>query len=597
MSAQTTPFAYTRRLLRLAAMPRWALPSIVTLGLIAAALEGVGLYLLVPLVQSLSSSTSQHQLIEVSERVLGGIPPQERTLIIIAGVCVAIVLKNVASLLNTYLTRYVYGHVAHNLRIRLFRQVLASCIDYRPGNRMTDIIETVGGNTWKVGNAVTMVFRVIVSVCTFVVFLALMLFISVRLTALALVLMAVGAFLVHAATRRAQEVGAAAVEENKRFGLRMWESIGFLQLIRTHSREDYEVERLGAASHTVRRRLLQMDLLWALPGPLSEVSAILIVGTIIVVGTTIGAGVAVLAAFLVVLYRLQTPAREMMQVRVMLNSLGAAVDDVETMLEQTAQPLLTSGDKPAPTLREGIAFENVSFAYAPGETPALRDVSLVIEAGQVTALVGASGAGKSTLMRLLFRFQDPTEGRILADGQPLTEIGLAGWRSRIGLLSQEPHLFNASVEANIGYSVPGATPEQVRAAADIAGATSFIEALPEGFQTVMGDRGARLSGGQKQRIALARTILSDPDILLLDEPTNALDNESERAFQTALEVYAKNRTVIVIAHKLSTVREADKVIVLDAGRVVEVGPPDALLARPGHFARLHGLEQTTARRA
>lgn len=579
-----------RRLFRLAALPAWTVPAIVGLGLLTAGFEGLGLYLFIPLIQNLSATASQHPLSKLSEHLLAAIPPADRTLVLIAAVCGAIILKNAAALLGTYLTRYVYGDVGHRLRLRIFQQALWSAVDYRPGVRLANIIETIASNTWKVATAVTVLFRALIATCTALVFLILMTIISARLTVLALALMMVGALIVHLTTRTAEEVGREAVAENKAFGMRMWESINYLQLIRTHGREAYEQQRLETLSDTVRRRLLRMDMLWALPGPLSEVSGILVVGALIVVGSRVGAGVAVLAAFLAVLYRLQAPAREMMQVRVMLDSFIGPLEDVETFLEDTRAPLLVSGRKPAPPVRQGIELRDVSFVYAPGETPALSHITATIPAHKVTAVVGASGAGKSTLMMLLFRFRDPTSGEILVDGAPLAELKLDSWRSKVGLLSQEPQIFHTSVEENIAYSVPGATLDQVRAAAEIAGATEFIEALPEGFQTVLGDRGARLSGGQKQRIALARTILSDPALLLLDEPTAALDNETERAFQEALEIYARDRTVVVIAHKLTTVRAAHQVIVLDAGRVVETGTPEALLSRPSRFARLHGLE-------
>jgi subfamily B ATP-binding cassette protein MsbA len=213
-----------------------------------------------------------------------------------------------------------------------------------------------------------------------------------------------------------------------------------------------------------------------------------------------------------------------------------------------------------------------------------------VPAGKTTAIVGESGAGKSTVMSLLFRFRDPTSGEIVADGTPLTAFDLQSWRERLSVMSQEVYLFNDTIAANIEYADFDAGPERVREAARIARADEFINSLPEGYDTRVGDQGMRLSGGQRQRIALARAILRNPDILLLDEATNALDIETEQAFQLALKQFSKGRTVVVIAHRLATVRAADQIIVMSKGRVIEVGRPDLLLKRPGHFARLYNLQ-------
>jgi subfamily B ATP-binding cassette protein MsbA len=193
-------------------------------------------------------------------------------------------------------------------------------------------------------------------------------------------------------------------------------------------------------------------------------------------------------------------------------------------------------------------------------------------------------------MTLLYRFEDPTEGEILVDGTPLRELDLRSWRDRLSLMSQDVRLFNDTIAANIAYGDLEASAETIQKAAKVAGADEFIRDLPQGYATDVGDYGMRLSGGQRQRIALARTILRDPDILLLDEATNALDSESERAFQDALDMYARGRTVIVIAHRLTTVAGADQIIVLEGGRIVECGAPAVLLRSEGQFAKLHGLQ-------
>jgi subfamily B ATP-binding cassette protein MsbA len=578
-------------LVRLANPPAWASPSIIALGLAVALLEGMSLYLFIPLIQSLGASGgAANRMGWLFDRLIGSVPADRRVAILVTAVVATVILKNLVSFLNTFVTRFTGGHVAHQMRLRVFEQTISSCIDYRVQNKGTDIVNTLTTETWKVSSGLILIYRLAVCLCTFGVFLILLLLISVKLTALAMLFLAGSAAMVHLATRRADAAGKSVVAENKRFGLRMWESVNALQLIRSFSREEYELTRFTTLSERVHRRILKLDMLWAVPAPLSEIFATILIGLLILGGGMLGTSFAVLAAFLAVLYRMQAPVREIMSSKVALDSLNASVADVAEYLEATSTPYIKTGTKRITAFDTAIEFRDVSFRYAPHEPLALNQVSFTIPKGATTAIVGRSGAGKSTLMTLLFRFEDPTSGEILVDGIPLRELDLRSWRERLSLMSQDVRLFNETVEANIAYGDLDARPEGIRTAAKIAGADEFIRDMPQGYATEVGDHGMRLSGGQRQRIALARTILRDPDILLLDEATNALDSDSERSFQDALDLYARGRTVVVIAHRLATVADADQIIVLEGGRVVECGAPAALLRSEGQFARLHGLQ-------
>jgi ATP-binding cassette, subfamily B, bacterial MsbA len=240
---------------------------------------------------------------------------------------------------------------------------------------------------------------------------------------------------------------------------------------------------------------------------------------------------------------------------------------------------------------QGITFESVHFRYPNSPTGfALEDVDIQVRMGEVLALVGPSGAGKTTLANLVPRFYDVTSGAVRIDGRDVRDIKLESLRAKIGIVAQESFLFNDTIANNIGYGHPGATPEKVRQAARSAMAEEFILRLPEGYETVVGERGTKLSGGQRQRIAIARALLKDAPILILDEATSHLDSESESLVQHGLANLMANRTVIVIAHRLSTVRRADVIVVLDRGRVVETGRHDALAAGGGLYQRLHELQ-------
>jgi subfamily B ATP-binding cassette protein MsbA len=298
------------------------------------------------------------------------------------------------------------------------------------------------------------------------------------------------------------------------------------------------------------------------------------------------------------LFLMYGPAKKLSRVNANLQQGIAAAERIFEMMDTHTEVKDKPGARDLAAFRESVEFRGVAFGYDGVASPILADVSFTVKAGDMVAIVGRSGAGKTTLVNLLPRFFDVKDGAILIDGVDIRDVSLKSLRAQVGIVTQDTVLFDETISANIAYGVAGASTTRIEAAAKAAHAHEFITALPQGYDTVIGERGQRLSGGQRQRIAIARALLKDAPILVLDEATSALDSESEQLVQEALANLMRNRTSFVIAHRLSTIRRADAIIVLDHGRVDEIGRHDELLARSsGTYAMLYQLQLLEGRRA
>ena len=292
-------------------------------------------------------------------------------------------------------------------------------------------------------------------------------------------------------------------------------------------------------------------------------------------------------SFLAAMFLAYAPIKKLASANVLVQRAIAAANRVFEMLDRDHEFVRDPGRVELPAISRSMEFQNVSFRYEGSDEPAIEHIRLTVEFGEVVALVGKSGSGKSTLMSLVPRFHDPSEGRILIDGQDIRDVTLTSLRAQIAIVSQETILFDETVRANIAYGCPEASEQEIVRAARAGHAWEFIEELPGGLDTMIGENGVNLSGGQRQRLAIARAMLRNPPLLILDEATSALDTESERKIQAALAELMKNRTTLVIAHRLSTVQHADRIVVLDEGRMVEEGIHHELLGRNGVYTRLY----------
>jgi subfamily B ATP-binding cassette protein MsbA len=393
--------------------------------------------------------------------------------------------------------------------------------------------------------------------------------------------------------RRLRQLSKAARERMGDLTGVLSETIRGARVVQAYGAEKWESGRFSEVNERTFRLAKKGARVMAFASPLVESASVLTFLLLLgYASTRIASGKMTLGTFLsfgVGLVMTYQPFKRATRTNLALQQALASARRVFEVLDAPNDVADRTGATPLASLHGEIRFENVTFAYE-GGPPVLHGIDLALPRGSVTALVGPSGGGKSTLASLLPRFMDPTSGRVLVDGTDLRDVTLDSLRAQIGLVTQDVVLFDESVRRNVAYGAPDVADGRIREALTAANALAFVEALPEGLDTRVGEGGARLSGGQRQRLAIARALLKDPPILVLDEATSALDAESERAVQQALERLMAGRTVLVIAHRLSTVRQADQLVVLEAGRIVERGAHADLLAAGGLYRRLHDLQ-------
>ena len=505
------------------------------------------------------------------------------------------VIKNVLQWLAGQFGAQLQEYVVRDLRDAVYRHLVRLPLPFYARNKSGQLIARVLTDTDQTKSLATeLITRGIQSSATVISYVALMLAISWQLSLMALVVVPVLTLALQPLLRRLRKGHKRLRNDYGEMMSVLQEVIGGVRLVKSFRAEPYEDERFTGASRTYSQGMVKVSRTALASQPLSEV-----LGTIITVAVLwFGARQVLidgamqgseLIGFIAVVLRLMQPLKALTQLPAVAQGALAASERVFEVLDQQTEDALDRGTREVQGVQQGVAFEGVGFTY--GDAPVLADISLRAAKGEVVALVGASGAGKSTLVDLIPRFHAPSVGRITIDGVDTQEITLPSLRSLVGIVSQDTVLFNDTVTANIAYGVSAQyTRVQVEHAARMANAHAFITELPQGYDTVLGDRGMRLSGGQKQRLAIARALLIDPPILILDEATSALDTESERLVQEAIDRLLEGRTVFVIAHRLSTIQHAAQILVLDRGRIVERGAHDELLAKRGAYARLHALQ-------
>jgi subfamily B ATP-binding cassette protein MsbA len=514
-------------------------------------------------------------------------------------ICIAFLVlffvKSIFGYLQTFLMVTIEQRVIRDIRNALFSHLNKLSLSFFHGQRTGQLISRITNDVMLVRKALVATFANLFREALLVVlYLGLAVWISWRLALITLVVLPPIVLLMALIGRRLRKRSARLQERMADITSTLEESIAGMRVVKAFGMEDYEKERFFRHTWRYFRTSIRLEVLSAAAGPLVEYLGV--VGVVVILwygGQQVILGGEVspdwflvfLGSVLSALQPLRKVSRANNDLQIGLAAGGRIFDILDTE-PSVVEPV---DGKALEGLSDRIAFEGVRFSYGAGDD-VLHDVDLTVAKGEVVAIVGPSGAGKSTLLDLLARFYDPTGGRVTIDGIDLRDVDLKSLRRLLGIVTQETILFNDTVRNNIAYGFEGAADREVIAAAEAANAHGFISAMPDGYDTEIGERGVMLSGGERQRIAIARAILKNPPVLILDEATSSLDTESERLVQQAIERLLRGRTVLVIAHRLSTVRNADRIVVLDKGAISETGTHQDLMSLEGLYRYLYDMQ-------
>ena len=577
-------------------------PRVVVLAFIftflAATFEGVGLGFLLSFIQSLTNPNGESlktgiQWIDIW--ILGAnTSANSRTVRISLLILLSTWMRAAFNYFAIIYIEISQIKLLERLRRQIFEQLQAFSLGYFTKTKSGEILNTITTELERIKTAFGGVAFVITRCLVGVVYLSTLLLLSWQLTLLAVMLFGLLAVGVSTLNVRVREVSFETSASYGHFTSTAVEFINGIRTIQAFAAQEFERKRFYESSSRVAESTIKITRLMSSVRPLSEsISTAILVSLIILAfnGILIGKSlpVASLLTFFFVLFRLVPTLQDVNGTRVVMSGLQGAAVNVKELLRTDNKEYFPNGHLEFSGLKRAIKLVSVDFGYEP-QNLVLHDISLTIERGKMTALVGGSGAGKSTLADLIPRFYDPTRGTILIDGVDLKTYEIKSLRQKLAVVSQDTFIFNANVRDNIAYALEGVEEADIVEAARQAYALEFIQQLPEGLDTQLGDRGVRLSGGQRQRLAIARALLRDPEILILDEATSALDSVSERQIQESLEKLSQGRTVIAIAHRLSTITRADQVVVLEQGRIVEQGKYQELLEQRGRLWKYHQMQ-------
>ncbi|PSF37315.1 ABC transporter ATP-binding protein [Aphanothece hegewaldii CCALA 016] len=569
-------------------------------GFSSAIFNGFSTILLVPLLlaflgQPMPALDSGPPILQKTMSVFDGWSDSSRLIAMFAIVVLIIILRHTTNYLGTLTSTYLGQILTRNMQLEAMTMLLTVDLDYYAKTKLGDLFNRFGSEVYRVTGSIQACITLAQNIITVFIFLFILMSLSWQLTLIATGLLATLAILNQFFLNRSRKYGQRVSIAAKELTNKSLEIMTGIRLIKSVVNEEAEYQAMKKFIKQRQKAGFDSTMNQSIISPINEIGGIIIVFLIILAGRYIFSGQvqslsAILLTYLLILFRMLPFVGQINGNRNQLSNNSSAVEILDDFIRTDNKLIMKNGETPFVGLEQGIRFENVKFAYPDHDELVLQGIDLWIPKGKMIALVGSSGAGKSTIADLLPRFYDPTGGAIMIDGKDLRNYDYKSIRQNMGIVSQETYLFNASVRYNIAYGLTDATDTDVLKAAKRANAYEFISNLPEGLDTELGDRGVRLSGGQRQRIAIARALLRNPEILILDEATSALDTVSERLVQQAINELCQERTTLVIAHRLSTVQKAYSIVVLDKGRVVEIGNHEELLNKGGQYAKLYSMQ-------
>ena len=507
-----------------------------------------------------------------------------------------VLIRPIVEYYRQYFAQWTASKVLYDIRNRLFTHMQKLSFTYYSNHRTGEIISRVINDVEQTKDfIITGLMNLWLDMTTIIIALIIMMKMDIKLTLVSISTLPLYAFSVKyffGRLRQRTRMRSQALAELQAY---LHERVQGMPVIKSLAIEEEEQKRFSEQNNNFLTKAL-MHMSWnaksfSVVNTVTDIAPIIVIGyagyQVLLGHITVGT----LVAFVGYIDRLYSPLRRLVNSSTTLTQSFASMDRMFEFLDETYDIVDAPNAMDCKEVKGDIVFENVTFAYNKNEPPVLRDISFSVKAGETIALVGMSGGGKSTLVSLIPRFYDVTKGRILLDGIDIRDIRVRSLRDQIGMVFQDSFLFSDSVKENILLGKPGATDEEVIAAAKAANAHDFIMNLPDGYDTKVGERGIKLSGGQKQRIAIARVFLKNPPLLIFDEATSALDLESEHYIQEAMERLAKNRTTFIVAHRLSTITHADRIFLIEDGKIVESGTHDELMARKGQYYHLFTIQQ------
>ncbi|MCM8799179.1 MAG: ABC transporter ATP-binding protein/permease [Candidatus Omnitrophica bacterium] len=562
--------------------------------------DGVSLTMIVPLADKVLTDKKiiiPTKLPSVLERFIQNINNTPASILLNTMAIVVLVLfifKGIFNFLQGYLMSDIGQRLVRDMRAKVYSKIQNLSLEYFSQKRSGELVSRITNDVGLLENALSYgLTDLIYEGSKLLLFTFLIFFIHFRLAVISLVIFPLVSFPIIRIGKILKKLSYRSQEKMADINSLLYETISGARIVKSFCRENYEMERFN--QHNQRyyklmmksiKRTLVLSPLTEFIGALAGIFVFLLAGREVILGKL---SFGVFGLFLGSLLSLIRPFKKLSQVHALNQKAIAASNRIYEVLDAQPKVYDAKDAEVLGSIRESIVFENVWFSYS-GE-PVLKDINITVKIGEVVGIVGLSGSGKSTLVDMIPRFYDPQKGRILIDGKDIKKFKLSSLREKIGMVTQETILFNDTVKANIAYGKLSASDREIEEAASKANAKNFIEKLPQGYDTIIGDRGIRLSGGERQRIAIARAILKDPPIVILDEATSQLDSESERIVQEALQSLMVGRTVFIVTHRLSTVRDCDKIFVLDKGRIVEEGSHQELLKKDGLYKRLYQIQE------